>query len=332
MNINRRMLLGLSGYALAGGLASVKLATAQEMKALHLVTSLGKPSITWATLDLLRPALQQELKGEVVVETIAGHDGLDALHQVLEAVPDEPRLLGTALLATQYAWGVIKAEAHLEDLTPIAKVTNGFSLTLFAKRGGALKNWADIGAAAKPLKVSSLQRHTAAYLALLMAERKGGLAPDVTFRETIGEVIDDVTAGRSALGIANTTLVLMELGELQPIVSFGAQRNALLGGHADLRRGDGQSQACLHREYRGAGLAQARAGSGGRAYPGLPRGRPGCRRAGPGGGREHTAGDERARGSGRDDEAQRSRAGSHPRLGRADRPGKWVCGIIVPHR
>ena len=230
MNINRRMLLGLSGYALAGGLASVKLATAQEMKALHLVTSLGKPSITWATLDLLRPALQQELKGEVVVETIAGHDGLDALHQVPEAVPDEPRLLGTALLATQYAWGVIKAEAHLEDLTPIAKVTNGFSLTLFAKRGGALKNWADIGAAAKPLKVSSLQRHTAAYLALLMAERKGGLAPDVTFRETIGEVIDDVTAGRSALGIANTTLVLMELGELQPIVSFGAQRNALLGG------------------------------------------------------------------------------------------------------
>ena len=230
MNINRRMLLGLSGYALAGGLASVKPAAAQEMKALHLLTSLGKPSIIWTTFDLLRPALQQELRGEVVAETIAGHDGLDALHQLLQAAPDEPRLFGAALMATQYAWRTIKGEAHLEDLMPIAKVTNGFSLTLFAKRGGALKNWTDIGAAAKPLKASSTQRHTAAYLALLIAERKGGLAPEVTLRETIGEVIDDVTAGRSALGVANTTLVLMELGELQPIVSFGAQRNALLGG------------------------------------------------------------------------------------------------------
>ena len=230
MNINRRMLLSLSGYSLAGGLASVKRAeAAQDMKALHLVTSLGKPSITWTTFDLLRPALQMELKGEVDVEIIAGHDGLDALHQVLGAAPDEPRLFGAALMAAQYAWRVTKSEVHLEDLMPIAKVTNGFSVTLFAKRGGALQSWTDLGAA-KPLKLSSPQRHTAAYFAVLMMERKGGVTPEVTIRDTIGEVIDDVTAGRSALGVANTTLVSMKLGELQPIVSFGAGRNAMLAG------------------------------------------------------------------------------------------------------
>jgi tripartite-type tricarboxylate transporter receptor subunit TctC len=199
------------------------------MKALHLVMPLGKPSITWTTFDLLRPALQQEVKEEVVVETIAGHDGLDALHQMLQAAPDEPRLFGAALMATQYAWRIMKAEIHLEDLKPIAKVTNGFSMTLFGKRGGALKSWADLGTA-KPLKLSSPQRHTAAYLAVLMMERKGGITPEVTIRDTIGEVIDDVTAGRSALGVANTTLVSMKLGELQPIVSFGAGRNAMLAG------------------------------------------------------------------------------------------------------
>lgn len=235
MKISRRMILGLSGYALsgyalAGGLASTRLAlAAQEMKGLHLVTSLGKPAISWTTFDLLRPALQQELKGEVVVETVAGHDGLDALHQVLQAAPDEPRLFGAALMATQYAWRIMNADVHLEGLKPIAKLTNGFSLTLFAKRGGALRTWADL-AAMKPLKLSSPQRHTAAYFAVLMMERKGGVTPDVTIRNTIGEVIEDVTAGRSAVGVANTTLVSMKLGELQPIVSFGAGRNAMLAG------------------------------------------------------------------------------------------------------
>ena len=47
-------------------------------------------------------------------------------------------------------------------------------------------------------------------------------------RITLGEVIDDVTAGRSALGIASTSTVAKHLDQLQPIVSFGAQRNMML--------------------------------------------------------------------------------------------------------
>jgi tripartite-type tricarboxylate transporter receptor subunit TctC len=229
MTINRRTLLGVSGYALAGSLLSARLArAAAEMKTLHLLTSVGKPVISWTTLDVLRPGLQQDLKKEVVLRAVPGHDGLDALHELLQAGAEEPRLFGAAVMATQYAWRIIKAEVRLEGLMPIAKVTNGFSLTLFAKQGGALKSWADLASAPKPIKVSSLQRHTAAYFAVLMMERKGGLAPDVTFREAIGEVIDDVMAGRSPLGVANTTLVAMKQGQLQPIVSFGAQRNAML--------------------------------------------------------------------------------------------------------
>ena len=72
--------------------------------------------------------------------------------------------------------GPHEADVRLESLTPIAKATNGFSLTLFAKRGSPLTSWADLAGAAKPLKLSSLQRQTAAYFAVLMVERKGGLS------------------------------------------------------------------------------------------------------------------------------------------------------------
>jgi len=229
MQINRRRVLELSGYALTGSLLSARLAqAAAEMKTLHLLASVGKPSIAWTTLDVLRPGLQRALKGEVVIQAVPGHDGLDALHEVLQAGAEEPRLFGTGIMATQYAWRIVKADVRLEGLTPIAKATNGFSLTLFAKQGSALKSWADLASAPKPLKLSSLQRHTAAYFAVLMVERKGGLAPDVIFHDAIGEVIDDVMAGRSALGVANTTLVAMKKDQLQPIVTFGAQRNTML--------------------------------------------------------------------------------------------------------
>ena len=62
-----------------------------------------------------------------------------------------------------------------------------------------------------------------------MIERKGGLdKTEVTLCDTIGQVVENVTAGRSALGIIPTSLIPSQLDRLQPIVTFGAQRNAIL--------------------------------------------------------------------------------------------------------
>ena len=80
------------------------------------------------------PGFQRALKGEVVIQAVTGHDGLDALREVLQAGAEEPRLFGTGVMSTQYAWRVLKADVRLESLTPIAKATNGFSLTLFASK------------------------------------------------------------------------------------------------------------------------------------------------------------------------------------------------------
>lgn len=230
MQIDRRSVLRFSACALAATAMPVGWALgAEEIKSLRLIEPLGKPSVTWTVLDLLRPALSQYLKCEVIGQTIPGHDGGDAIHAVLEHHEGETRLFGTGVMATQYVAKLEKTEVGLQDMMPIAKVTNGFSMTLFEKRGGPLGSWADLAAAKAPVKLSSLAHQTATYIAVLMVQRKGGLSAEVTTRNTIGEVIDDVLAGRSAVGIVNSGAVARQLDRLQPIVSFGAQRNAMLG-------------------------------------------------------------------------------------------------------
>jgi len=229
MNIDRRAVLRVGGYGLAASLVPLRFAlAAAEIKTVRLITPLSKSSVGWTVLDLLRPAIQRNLNCAVVVETIPGHDGVDAIHATLEPHDDEARLFGTGIMATQYAARLMKTDVRLEDLLPIAKVTNGFSMTLFAKRGSPLATWADLAAAKTPLKLSSPPRQTAAYIAVLMLQREGTLSTEAVMRITLGEVIDDVTAGRSALGIASTSTVAKHLDQLQPIVSFGAQRNMML--------------------------------------------------------------------------------------------------------
>ena len=229
MNIDRRAVLRVGGYGLAASLVPLRFAlAAAEIKTLRLIDPLSKPSMTWTVLDFLRPAVQRDLGCEVVAQTISGHDGFDAIHAALESSGDETRLVGTGVMATQYAARLMKTDVRLEDMLPIAKLTNGFSGTLFAKRGSPLATWADLPAAKAPLKLSSPPRQTAAYIAVLMLQREGTLSTEAVMRITLGEVIDDVTAGRSALGIASTSTVAKHLDQLQPIVSFGAQRNMML--------------------------------------------------------------------------------------------------------
>ncbi len=58
--------------------------------------------------------------------------------------------------------------------------------------------------------------------------RKGGIAGEAAMTKGIPDVIEDVVSGRSAVGIVATTYVARQLDVLQPIVSFGAGRNAML--------------------------------------------------------------------------------------------------------
>jgi tripartite-type tricarboxylate transporter receptor subunit TctC len=227
MRLDRRSLLAFSGYALVAGLVPVGCALAGEIKALSLVEPVGKASMPWAAYDLMRPVLQQDLGCAVTIETVLGQDGFATINSILTPKAGEVRLATCAVMAAQLAERTMQEQTHIEDLTPIVKLTNGFSVTLFAKRGGQLRTWTDV-AAAKSLKVSTMMRASASYLGELMMARKGGIAGEAAMTKGIPDVIEDVVSGRSAVGIVATTYVARQLDVLQPIVSFGAGRNAML--------------------------------------------------------------------------------------------------------
>jgi tripartite-type tricarboxylate transporter receptor subunit TctC len=224
MKLDRRAVLGLSGYALAAGLLPVRQAQAATMNSLRLFEPVGRPSLIWAIFDLLRPGLQQLLNCQVVLQAVPGQGGFDAIHAMLQTNNQDVGLVGVDVMASQYG---AKTDIRVENMTPVVKLMNGYSVTLFTTRGNPLRTWAQVRAA-KPLKVSSPAPASAAYLAALMMQRKGHVSAQITPRGSIGEVIDDVNSGRAAVGILPTVIVATNLDQFQPILSFGAERSAML--------------------------------------------------------------------------------------------------------
>src|SRR5215469_9606827 len=153
MALHRRRVLGLAGGGLLAGLVPLRRAWAQQIQSLRLVEPLGTLSVVWTAFDFVRAGLQQDLKCDVTVETVPGHDGFDAIRAILTPKPGAPALVGSSVMGTQYAEGLLNSDIHIESLQPIVKLTNGFSVALFTKQGGLLKSWADL-ATVKPLKVS----------------------------------------------------------------------------------------------------------------------------------------------------------------------------------
>jgi tripartite-type tricarboxylate transporter receptor subunit TctC len=229
MLFERRSVLALSAYALAFGQASLARASASEISSLRLVNYAGTRSFVWAILDILRPALQQQLKCKVELETIDGHAGFDTVESIRVVEPGKPKLFCGSIMGMQYAEKVKQRGALLESLTPIARLTNGYSVTLFAKRGSRFKAWPDLATAA-PLRVCAPVRPAPGYLAELMMEHSSGLKIAVTGgMKGVQSNLDDVLSGQCDVGILAMMLVVKQLDQLQPIVSFGAARNAALG-------------------------------------------------------------------------------------------------------
>lgn len=229
--LSRRRMLGttLAGLALGGSLGGRVRAQA-AIPSLELIEPLGEPSVIWTAFSYLRPVLAEKLGCDVSLRTVTGDGNLNAYDAMVAAEGAGVRLMGMALMATQYAGLADGYRLKVDDLTPIAKLSNGFSIALFTRREGGLADWDGAIAAAKgePLTVSCLPEATAAWVAKLMLERRAGLAMTVTVRDTLGEVIEDVTSGRSAAGLIPTALVARDRAHLKGLVTFGAERNAVL--------------------------------------------------------------------------------------------------------
>ena len=114
------------------------------MNSLRLFEPVGRPSLIWAIFDLLRPGLQQLLNCQVALQAIPGQGGFDAIHAMLQTNDQDVGLVGVDVMASQYG---AKTDIRVEDMTPIAKLMNGYSVTLFTTRGNPLRTWAQVRAA-----------------------------------------------------------------------------------------------------------------------------------------------------------------------------------------
>jgi tripartite-type tricarboxylate transporter receptor subunit TctC len=225
MRLHRRSVLGLPAAGLIAGLARIGPAPAAT-QSLRLIEALGKPAITWTLFDLLRPGLQQRLNCDVAIETIPGHDGFDALHEMLNTTGERVGLFGTEIMATQLAE---RTDIRIEEMTPIAKLVDGFSVTVFARRGSPLRSWAVL-AKAKHLMLGIPARTSASYIAAAMMQRRAGLSFDLVVKGTVADVIAEVDAGHTPIAILPSVIVARNQDQLQPILSFGAARSDKLTG------------------------------------------------------------------------------------------------------
>jgi Uncharacterized protein conserved in bacteria len=224
MKLDRRAVLGLSGYALAAKPDAARGLAGGDDEQLAAVPTGGKaiPLLGHLRSSPPRPAAAPELPGRL--QTVPGQGGFDAIHAVLQTNDQDVGLVGVDVMASQYG---AKTDIRVENMTPIAKLMNGYSVTLFTTRGNPLRTWAQIRAA-KPLRVSSPAPASAAYLAALMLQRKGHISAKITPRGSIGEVIGDVNSGQAAVGILPTVMVATNQDQFQAILSFGAERSAML--------------------------------------------------------------------------------------------------------
>jgi tripartite-type tricarboxylate transporter receptor subunit TctC len=225
MRLDRRSVLGLSGGALLAGLAP-RLVRAQQMQRLRLIEPQGRPSLIWGMFYLMQPGLQQLLNCNVGLQTIPGLNGFEAIHAVLQSSDDDVGLFGAEVMSTQYSE---KTDIRLENMTPIAKLMNGFSVALFARRGGP-QTWAQLAAAKRTIQLSTQGYATATYIAALMVQRKGRLPVHINLRRTIDQVIGDVNSGQTDVGLLPTIIVARNQDRFQPILTFGAEKSAMLNG------------------------------------------------------------------------------------------------------
>ena len=175
---------------------------------------------------LLQPGLQQLLNCPVGLETIPGLNGFEAIHAVLQSSDDDVGLFGAEVMSTQYSE---KTDIRLENMTPIAKLMNGFSVALFTRRGGST-TWGQLAAIKRPMQVSTQGYATATYIAALMMQRKGKLPVHINLRRTIDQVIGDVNSGQTDVGLLPTIIVARNQDQFQPILTFGAEKSAMLNG------------------------------------------------------------------------------------------------------
>ena len=199
-----------------------------------LVEPAGDGTVTQIIAALLKPGLELALGARVTIETVPSPEGTEAFEKVAAARADGRMLLVMTDAARVFYEYLAASRTKLESMTPVAKLTDGISLTLAVHADSPIKDYATLAAMLKANRATSLALNGNAspsgVLAAIIEDNAGGRFRDRLFDTDFR--IDDALRARSAeVGVLPTPALFRPSGkpnELRALLTSGARRHARL--------------------------------------------------------------------------------------------------------
>jgi len=200
---------------------------------LSIVEPFGPGSPSEVAIRVLRPAIERELKLRLLVEHLGSANGDAALARVAAAQPNGRTLLAVTDASRIFHEQQANPPRRLDQLTPIAKLTEGISLALAMPAGSTFDTWDRFVTAAKarPLTVAGFGPSGPSAFFLTMIEQHLGLKfPTLRF-DLEAEVLAAMARnGEPGIIATSTALAQHALGHSAPLVllTSGARRHPML--------------------------------------------------------------------------------------------------------
>ncbi len=218
------------------GIAAALLATPEDTRAqslgdtISIVEPFGPGSPSELAIRVLKPALERELKAKLLIEHIGSANGDAALARVTSGQPNGRMLLAITDATRIFHEYQNNTPRKLEQLRPIAKLTEGISMALAMPHGASIDTWDKFvaQAKAKPLPVAGFGPRSPSALFLTMIERQVQMRFQSPRYDLDIEVLAAMARDQEA-GIVPTSSALSQpaLGRPAPVVllTSGARRH-----------------------------------------------------------------------------------------------------------
>ena len=224
--LGRRHLLSVAAMALGAGLGRREAAAADGVR---LICGFGAGNPTDLCAQLIQDGWAAALDEPVLFDYAIGEAGLAAAREVVDARPDGRTLLLAEIL------NLVLHDARGTDLlarlTPIAKVTRGFSTAIITSEYSEVTDWQSLVAVAgkRRLTAATTGPLSPVGVGLAVAQRRMNLAFDLQEVGSTTEAADLVRTRRADLAAVETRLALLHNARDNPkfriITTFGARRS-----------------------------------------------------------------------------------------------------------
>lgn len=199
-----------------------------------VVEPFGRGSVTETVMRIIKPGMEQALGAKIAVVTERSPNGSRAFDRVAAARPDGRTLLLTTDAAQLFYEFLTASKIRLETFTPIAKLTDGVSLSLVAPASSPVRDYASLKSMLQARKRPSMALYGAdspAGVFAAMVEDHAEERFGERLIETDAEILARLADGKAAFGILPTSALLGSAGQankLRAMVTSGAKRNPRL--------------------------------------------------------------------------------------------------------